>query len=427
MLFPVTYRVNAAGHMEVGGCDLVDLARDHGTPLYVYDEATVRQRASEYVAAMGGAGQVLYSAKAFASPMFLRVVAEEGLGLDVVSAGELHLALKSGFPRDRIHFLGNNKSIDDVRAAHAAGATIVIDGEHELDLLRAVAPESATVPVMLRLSPGVKPDTHDHISTGQLDSKFGFSIESGAARDAVEMVLAQPWLDLVGLHSHIGSQIFALHAYEDAMEIMLDLLVELRRDLGFEPRKLGAGGGLGIAYTRDDDPPTPRDFVETVLHAMARGCDRRGLKVPELVVEPGRSIAGPAGMALYTVGSIKDIPGVRRYVAVDGGMGDNIRPKLYGARYEAFLAGDPDRNADRKVTIAGKYCESTDILITDIEMPELKPGDVIAVPAAGAYCLAMASNYNGMPRPEVLMLRDGKARVMRRRETLDDLVAAEIF
>ena len=427
MLYPVTYRVNAAGHMEVGGCDLVQLARDHGTPLYVYDEATVRQRSAEYVASMGHAGHVLYSAKAFASPYFLRVVAEEGLGLDVVSAGELDLALRSEFPRDRIHFLGNNKSREDVEAAYRAGATIVIDGSHEFDLLRAVVPEGKRTPIMLRISPGVKPDTLDHISTGQLDSKFGFSIESGAARKAVEEALRHPRLDVVGLHSHIGSQIFALGAYQKAMEIMLDLLVELRAELKFEPQKLGAGGGLGIAYTHDDDPPTPRDFVETVRHALESGCAARGLKVPELVVEPGRSIAGPAGVALYTVGSIKDIPGVRRYVAVDGGMGDNIRPKLYGARYEAVLASAPDRAPAGKVTIAGKYCESTDILITDIEMPQLKAGDILCVPAAGAYCLAMASNYNGMPRPEVLMVRDGEARVMRRRETLDDLVAAEIF
>ena len=423
----MTYRVNAAGHMEVGGCDLVQLARDHGTPLYVYDEATVRQRSAEFVAAMGDAGHVLYSAKAFASPQFLRVVAEEGLGLDVVSAGELDLALRSEFPRDRIHFLGNNKSREDVEAAYRAGATIVIDGSHEFDLLKSVVPEGKRTPVMLRISPGVKPDTLDHISTGQLDSKFGFSIESGAARKAVEEALRQPRLDLVGLHSHIGSQIFALGAYEKAMEIMLDLLVQLREELKFEPRKLGAGGGLGIAYTHNDDPPTPRDFVETVRHALESGCASRGLKVPELVVEPGRSIAGPAGVALYTVGSIKDIPGVRRYVAVDGGMGDNIRPKLYGARYEAVLASAPDRAPAGTVTIAGKYCESTDILITDIEMPELKSGDIICVPAAGAYCLAMASNYNGMPRPEVLMVRDGEARVMRRRETFSDLVAAEIF
>jgi len=427
LLFPVTYRVNAAGHMEVGGCDLVELAHRHGTPLYVYDEETVRRRSREYVAAMGGNGQVLYSAKAFASPRFLRVVAEEGLGLDVVSAGELHLALRSGFPRDRIHFLGNNKSVEDLRAAFEVGATIVIDGEHEFELLREFVPEGKRAAVMLRISPGVKPDTHDHISTGQLDSKFGFSIESGAARKAVETALAHPRLELSGLHSHIGSQIFALGAYEHAMDIMLGLAGELRRDLGYQPRKLGAGGGLGIAYTQNDDPPTPRDFVETIRHAMVSGCARRGLDVPQLVVEPGRSIAGPAGIALYTVGSIKDIPGVRRYVAVDGGMGDNIRPKLYGARYEAFLASAPERAPDGKVTIAGKYCESTDILISDIAMPPLRSGDVIAVPAAGAYCLAMASNYNGMPRPEVLMLRDGQARVMRRRETLDDLVAAEVF
>ncbi len=427
MLFPVTYRVNAAGHMEVGGCDLVELAQRHGTPLYLYDEATVRQRASEYVSAMDGAGQVLYSAKAFASPQFLRVVAAEGLGLDVVSAGELHVALKAGFPRDQIHFLGNNKSIEDLRAAYEAAATIVIDGDHEFELLADVIPAGKRAPVMLRISPGVKPDTHDHISTGQLDSKFGFSIESGAARAAVEKALKDHRLDVVGLHSHIGSQIFALGAYQKAMEIMLDLLVQLRDELGFEPRKLGAGGGLGIAYTRMDDPPTPRYFVEVVRSALESGCSQRGLKVPQLVVEPGRSIAGPAGMALYTVGSIKDIPGVRRYVAVDGGMGDNIRPKLYGARYEAYLASAPERAHEGKVTIAGKYCESTDILITDIEMPPLAPGDVIALPAAGAYCLAMASNYNGMPRPEVLMVRDGEARVMRRRETLDDLLAAEVF
>lgn len=427
MLFPVTYRVNAAGHMEVGGCDLVDLARRHGTPLYIYDEATVRQRASEYVAAIGDAGEVLYSAKAFASPQFLTVIAEEGLGLDVVSAGELHLALKSGFPRERIYFLGNNKSVEDLRGALDARATIVIDGDHEFRLLQELVAEGNRIPVMLRISPGVKPDTHDHISTGQLDSKFGFSIESGAARHAVETALNHPRLELVGLHSHIGSQIFALGAYEKAMQIMLDLLVQLRDELKFEPRKLGAGGGLGIAYTRHDDPPTPRHFVETVRHALITGCSQRNLKVPQLVVEPGRSIAGPAGMALYTVGSIKDIPGVRRYVAVDGGMGDNIRPKLYGARYEAYLASAPERAPDGKVTIAGKYCESTDILISDIEMPPLNSGDVIVLPAAGAYCLAMASNYNGMPRPEVLMLRDGEARVIRRRETLDDLLMAEVF
>src|SRR5215467_15742877 len=427
MLFPVTYRVNGRGHMEVGGCDLVELAQAHGTPLYVYDEETVRARCREYLSAMGERGEVLYSAKAFGSPAFLRVVASEGLGLDVVSAGELHVALAAGYPTERVYFLGNNKSLDDVAAAWEARATLVIDGLQDFDLLSRVVPKGTRMRCQLRISPGIRPDTHDYISTGQLDSKFGFSIESGAARAAVEQALAHDRIELIGLHSHIGSQVFDLRGHVAAMEIMLDLLAGLRRDVGFEPASLGAGGGLGISYTRDDDPPTPRQFVETLLAALQAGVARRELRTPRLVVEPGRSIAGPAGVAVYTVGSIKDIPGVRRYVAVDGGMGDNIRPKLYGARYEAFLASDPERAPDGKVTIAGKYCESTDILISDIAMPTLKTGDVVAVPAAGAYCLAMASNYNGMPRPEVLMLRDGEALVMRRRETLDDLVAAEVF
>jgi diaminopimelate decarboxylase len=427
MLLPVTYRVNGRGHMEVGGCDLVELAGAHGTPLYVYDEETVRARCREYRAAMSDRGEVLYSAKAFASPGFLRVVASEGLGLDVVSAGELHVALAAGYPTDRIHFLGNNKSAEDVAAAWEARATLVIDGFHELDLLRRVVPAGGRMRCEVRVSPGVRPDTHDHISTGQLDSKFGFAAESGAAREAVAMALAHDRIELIGLHSHIGSQVFDLGGHVAAMGIMLDLVSELRRDLRFLPGRLGAGGGLGIAYTRHDDPPTPRQFVETLLSALDAGCARRGLPAPLLVVEPGRSIAGPAGVALYTVGATKDIPGVRRYVAVDGGMGDNIRPKLYGARYEVMLASDPDAAPAGPVTVAGKYCESTDVLVAYAALPAVGPGDVLCVPAAGAYCLAMASNYNGMPRPAVAMVRDGSARLIRRRETLADLLAAEVL
>ena len=425
----MTYRVGAHGRMEVGGCDLLEVARRFGTPLYVYDEETVRALAREFLAAMGAAGHVLYSAKAFASPQFLRVVAEEGLGLDVVSAGELELALRSGFPPERIYFLGNNKSADDLEAAWRARVTLVVDGFQEFDLLRRVAPAGARLRAEVRLAPGVQPATHEYIATGQLDSKFGFSIENGAARAAVEQALAHDRLELVGLHSHIGSQIFDLRGHTAAMAIMLDLVAELRRDLGFTPRRLGAGGGLGIAYTQADDPPTPREFVTTLRAALDGGCAQRGLPVPELVVEPGRSLAGPAGLALYTVGAIKEIPGVRTYVAVDGGMGDNIRPKLYEARYEAIKVDDPEpAETDLEtVTIAGKYCESTDILVTDARVPELHAGDVIALPAAGAYCLAMANNYNGMPRPAVVMLREGEARLIRRRETFDDLFRTEVF
>ena len=426
MLFPVTYRVNARRRIEIGGCDLADLAREHGTPLYLYDEDTVRQRAAEFVSAMGDAGDVLYSAKAFASPAFLRVVAEEGMGVDVVSAGELRMAQAAGYSGEQTYFLGNNKSAEELELAFHAGCTIVIDGFYEFELLRQVVPAGSRARVEVRVSPGVKPDTHDFISTGQLDSKFGFSIENGQARAAVEQALAHDRLELVGLHSHIGSQIFDLRGHLAAMEVMLELVAELKRDLGYEPRHLGAGGGLGIAYTRADDPPTPRDFVETLRGALEAGTASRGLKAPRLVVEPGRSIAGPAGVTVYTAGAVKDIPGVRRYVAVDGGMGDNIRPKLYGARYEVLKVSDPDAPTTETVTIAGKYCESTDILITDAELPPVSPGDLLMVPATGAYCLAMASNYNGMPRPAVLMLKEGRARLIRRRETLDDLLSAEI-
>jgi diaminopimelate decarboxylase len=429
VLLPVTYRVDARGHMEVGGCDLVEVAREFGTPLYVYDEATVRAIAGEFRAAMDGAGHVLYSAKAFASPQFLRVVAEEGLGLDVVSAGELHLALRSGFPAERIYFLGNNKSREDLDAAYAAGVTLVVDGFHEFDLLQSVVPAGRRMRAEVRLAPGVRPDTHEYIATGQLDSKFGFSVESGAARQAVERALGHDRLELFGLHSHIGSQIFDLRGHAAAMAIMLDLVAELKRDLGYAPPRLGAGGGLGIAYTHDDDPPTPREFVATLRAALEGGCAERGLPVPELVVEPGRSLAGPAGIALYTVGAIKEIPGLRTYVAVDGGMGDNIRPKLYGARYEAIKVDDPEpvESELQTVTVAGKYCESADILVSDARLPAVRPGDLVALPAAGAYCLAMASNYNGMPRPAVVMVRDGQARLIRRRETLDDLLRTEVF
>src|SRR5438105_1358662 len=413
--------------MEVGGCDLAELAAEHGTPLYIYDEDTVRQRAAEFVSAIGDAGEVLYSAKAFASPAFLQVVAEEGMGLDVVSAGELQIAQAAGFPAERIYFLGNNKSAEELDLAFRAGCTIVIDGSYEFELFSRVVPAGRRAKVEVRVSPGVKPDTHDFISTGQLDSKFGFSIENGQARAAVEQALADDRLELIGLHSHIGSQILDLRGHVAAMEVMLDLVAELKRDLGYEPRHLGAGGGLGIAYTRSDDPPTPRHFVETIRGALESGSRRRHLESPGLVVEPGRSVAGPAGVTVYTAGSIKDIPGVRRYVAVDGGMGDNIRPKLYGARYEVFKVSDPEAPATETVTIAGKYCESTDILITDAEVPPISSGDLLLVPATGAYCLAMASNYNGMPRPAVLMVKNGKARVIRRRETLDDLLATEVF
>jgi diaminopimelate decarboxylase len=303
----------------------------------------------------------------------------------------------------------------------------VLDGFHDFQLVEEAVPAGRRMRCQVRVSPGVTPATHGYIATGQVDSKFGFSLQAGAARAAVERALASDRLELVGLHAHIGSQIFDLSGHVAAVEAMLDLAAGLDRDLGYRPERLGAGGGLGIAYTAEDDPPAPAEFVRTLLDALDGGVARRGLPAPLLEVEPGRAIAGPACVALYTVGSIKDIPGVRRYVAVDGGMGDNIRPKLYGARYEAVLAHDPEGAPAGRVTIAGKYCESTDVLVTDAALPPLAAGDVLCIPAAGAYCLAMASNYNGIPRPEAVMVREGEVRVLRRRETLDDLLAAEVL
>ncbi len=430
MLFPDTYEVNARGHMAVGGCDLADLASEFGTPLYVYDEATLRGRIIEYRDTMKraypGESLVLYAGKAFLSIAMAQLVMDEGAGLDLVSGGELYLAEKAGFPMDRVFFPGNNKSADEVEAAARLGiGALVVDSRSEIELLRRL-PASPHVRATLRISPGIQPDTHSFISTGQLDSKFGFPVETGQALDTLHELLRVPAADVTGVHAHIGSQIFDLTSYAAAVEKVLDFLVTAREQLGFRARELSMGGGLGIAYTRQDTPPTPADFVHVVADAVNEGCSQRGLELPRLLVEAGRSIAGPAGVAVYTVGAIKEIPGVRTYVSVDGGMGDNIRPKLYGSRYEAFKVDAPDADASETVTIAGRYCESTDILIKDAQMPPLASGDLIAMPAAGAYSLAMSSNYNYNVRPAVVMVRDGNARLIRRRETYDDLLVTEV-
>jgi diaminopimelate decarboxylase len=430
MLFPDTYRVNDEGRMEVGGRDLVELAREHGTPLYVYDEATLRGRIAEFRdtlrAVYPAESLVLYAAKAFLSIQVARLVAEEGAGLDVVSGGELHLAERAGFPMDRVSFPGNNKSAEEVaQAARLRIGALVVDSLTEIEILERLRP-SPPLRCTLRVSPGIKPDTHSYISTGQLDSKFGFPVETGQALETLGRLLAAPGADVQGVHAHIGSQIFDLSSYPAAIERILDLLAQARDQLGFTARELSVGGGVGIAYTRDDDPPRPADFVRTVAAAVAEGCGRRGLPLPRLLVEPGRAIAGPAGIALYTVGAIKEIPGVRTYVSVDGGMGDNIRPKLYGAVYQAFKADAPDAEPEVTVTIAGRYCESTDILIRDARLPRVRSGDVLAIPASGAYCLSMASNYNWNLRPAVVMVGDGRARLIRRRETYDDLLLTEV-
>ena len=429
MLLPDTAARGADGRLRVGGCDLGELADRFGTPLYVFDEATLRSRLRAYRAALRAwpaGGDVLYSAKAYLSPAMVRLLVEEDCGIDVVSGGELEVALRSGMHPSRIGFPGNNKEAWEVAAAAAAGVGhLVVDSERELDLIAAL-PGGRRVAAMLRLSPGIKPDTHDFISTGQLDSKFGFGIETGQAEAALRRALSLDGLDLRGVHIHIGSQIFDLRCYPAALDIVAGFLARARAEHGFEAATLSVGGGLGIAYTDTDDPPTVSEFMQIVTTSVERTFAANRLALPRLLVEPGRSVAGPAGVALYRVGARKEIPGVRTYVSVDGGMGDNIRPKLYGARYQPMpvAGGGGD---EETVSIAGRYCESTDILVRDVRLPRLRAGDLLAVPAAGAYTLSMASNYNVNPRPAVVFAAAGQARLVRRRETVDDLLRCEVL
>jgi len=431
MLLPDTAARSAAGHLSIGGCDLVELVARFGSPLYVFDEATLRARLRGYRAALRdwpAGGDVLYSAKAYLSPAMVRLLVEEDCGIDVVSGGELGVALRFGMAPARIGFAGNNKDAGEVSAAADAGVGhLVVDSDHELSLLADLGARASRLGALLRVSPGVKPDTHDFISTGQLDSKFGFSVETGAAMAALRQSLQLAALDLRGVHMHIGSQIFDLGCYPAAVEIVADFLARARDELGFVARELSVGGGLGIAYTDDDDPPTPAQFMQTVTESVGRAFSARDLPLPALLVEPGRSVAGPAGVAVYTVGARKQIPGVRTYVSVDGGMGDNIRPKLYGARYQPILVVEDGDRPSETVSLAGRYCESTDILVRDCTLPELRAGDLVALPAAGAYTLAMASNYNVSFRPAVVFVAGGRARLVRRRETLDDLLRCEVL
>jgi diaminopimelate decarboxylase len=429
-VLPLTATVNAAGRLEIGGCDALDLARDYGTPLYVFDETDLRERCREFrreLEARLPKTTVLYAAKAFLSKAIARLVAEEGLGIDVVSGGELAIALAAGFPAGRIYFPGNNKSRDELREAVAAKVgRVVIDNFLDIGSLGQVAAEAGVrQAVLLRITPDVDPHTHVHLTTGALDSKFGLPLAEGQAEEALRAILATPSLELVGIHIHIGSQIFETEPYELAIGKTIAFAAEMTR-YGFELNELSVGGGIGLQYVRGEAPPSVSVYAERIASTLKKETERRGLPLPHLVLEPGRSLVGRAGVALYTVGSRKVVPGVRTFVAVDGGMADNIRPAIYGSRYEAIAAGKPGAPVEETVTVVGKYCESGDILISDIALPRLEAGDILAVPASGAYCLAMASNYNAALRPAVVFVHDGKARLVRRRETYADLLATDL-
>jgi diaminopimelate decarboxylase len=432
-LLPATAAVSPDGRLAIGGCDLGQLAGRFGTPLFVYDEAHLRDRCREYVAAFGADG-VAYAGKAFLCRAMVRLVAEEGLHLDVATGGELHVALSAGFPPDRIVFHGNNKSGEELSAALGVGVgRIVADSFAELDRLEALVKGGLPTPpgrtrVMLRVTPGVEAHTHEYIETGTEDSKFGFPIRPGDALEAARRVAASPHLELAGLHCHIGSQIHVLQSYAAAAAIVVGLATEVEAAAGpGAVKELNLGGGLGIAYHDGDEPPTVAEYAAVLHRALDEALADAGLAHrPALLVEPGRSIAATAGVTLYRVGTIKEIAGVRTYVAVDGGMSDNARPATYGARYEAFL---PERvMAERPLvaTVAGKHCEQGDLLVRNATLPaDVAVGDLLCTPATGAYGYAMASNYNKVPRPAVVFVAGGQARRVVRRETLDDLLRLE--
>jgi len=426
LIYPHTARHNGAGHLEIGGCDVVELADAYGTPLFIYDEQTLRDQCRSYLDAFRSrleASEVVYASKAFCCRAMCELVTEEGLSIDVASGGELHTARLAGVPAERIYFHGNNKSPDEIEAGldYSIGH-FVVDSLPEIEQLDAAAARRGRVQrVLVRLTPGVRPTTHSYVQTGQADSKFGFGLEDGLADEAVRAILATDHLELVGVHAHIGSQIFDLSSHRREVEILFAAVAGWRRELGFDCRLFNFGGGLGIRYTEQDQPSSIAEFADAVVGSAAASAERHGLALPRLLVEPGRSIAGKAAVTAYRIGTIKVIPGVRTYVAIDGGMSDNLRPMLYDSKYEAMLASRAEVPATEIVSVAGKHCEMSDVLVRDVAIAPPAVGDVLVTPGTGAYGYVMANNYNMMPRPAVVLVGDGVARVIIERETWDDV------
>ena len=428
-LAPLSSALDCEGRLQVGGCTLSELARTYGTPLYVLDEATLRASCRAYREALQrhypGPSLALYASKANSSLAITALVAEEGLGLDAVSAGELLTALGGGMPAERIVLHGNNKSAEELALAAAHGVTVVLDNWRDIELLSQLAPSlSEPVRLMLRFTPGIECHTHEYIRTGHLDSKFGFD------PDQLEQVLRQlagcAWGRLSGLHAHIGSQIFEIQPHRDLAGVMADAL-GLARSLGHPVTDLNVGGGLGIRYVASDDPPSIDAWVAAVAGAVAEACQERGLELPRLLCEPGRSLVATAGVTLYEIGSRKQIPGIRTYLSVDGGMSDNPRPITYQSQYTALLADRPEAEASETVTVAGKHCESGDVLLRDAALPPATSGDILAVLATGAYNASMGSNYNRIPRPAAVLVHDGQADLVQRREQPDELLRYDVL
>ena len=417
MVYPAGTVTNARGHLEIGGCDVVDLAEEFGTPAYIFSVEEMRRRANAYQSAFAAHTdnfEVLFASKALPVTAAYRLFAETGLSVDVASGGELTMALAAGYAPDRIYMHGNNKTDAELTLASEAGVGhLIVDSFDEIERCERVLQKDQDV--LVRVTPGIKPSTHSYIQTGQLDSKFGFGLEDGSAAKAIERVLASDRLNLVGLHFHIGSQIFEIEPFRLAIEALADLK-------GDWCRIVDVGGGLGISYGEEDHPPEIASYVDLKFAAVH---EFFGDEV-KILVEPGRSLVGTAGVTIYTVGTIKEIPGVRTYLSVNGGMSDNLRPMLYDAKYEAIIANRAGEPAERVVTIAGSHCESGDILIRDVALADPQVGDILLTPATGAYGHSMANNYNGMPRPPVIFCENGSARVVVRRETYEDLLRRDI-
>jgi diaminopimelate decarboxylase len=428
VVWPRTAERGPDGALRIGGVDVREVAAQFATPAYVLDERDFRERCREWRAAFADA-DVYYAAKAFLCTAVARWIAEEGLSMDVCTGGELAVALHAGFPPERLLFHGNNKSVPEIERAVGAGVgRFVVDSFDDLVRVAAVAERlGVRQRCYVRVTPGVEAHTHEYVQTGQEDQKFGFSLASGAAAEAVRRVLSLPQLDLVGLHCHIGSHIFDVHGFKLAAHRMVGMLAAVRDEHGVVLPELDLGGGQGIAYTAADDPMDVADYAEGLRRIVEKECADAGLPVPRLAVEPGRAISGPTTVTVYEVGTVKDLPGLRTYVSVDGGMSDNIRTALYDARYTAVLASRASTSPPANVTLCGKHCESGDIVAHDVPLPaDLTPGDLVAVPASGAYHRSMASNYNHVPRPPVVAVLDGTARLVVRRETEADLLALDV-
>ncbi|MEH7381792.1 diaminopimelate decarboxylase [Bacillus sp. JJ1533] len=426
-----TSKVNEKNHLEIGGVDTVELAKQYGTPLYVYDVALIRERARSFretFKRLNIPAQVAYASKAFSTIAMVQLAHEEGLSLDVVSGGELFTALQAGFPVERIHFHGNNKSYEelDMAVKNKIGC-IVVDNFYELSLLEQVCIENkASMKILLRVTPGVEAHTHDYITTGQEDSKFGFGLGNGQADQAVEQAIHSEYLELLGIHSHIGSQIFETTGFLVAAGKMFTKLKDWKDRFEFAPKVLNLGGGFGIRYTEEDKPLPVSEYVEAIIGEVKKYADELSIEIPEIWIEPGRSIVGDAGTTIYSVGSRKEVPNIRQYLAIDGGMTDNIRPALYQAKYEAVLANRVEDPVEETVSIAGKCCESGDMLIWDLPLPKANADDMLAVFCTGAYGYAMANNYNRIPRPAVVFVENGEAQLVVQRESYEDLVRLDI-